>query len=301
MAKHNLQQHLTSFCHAVQTGSISKAADRMDLSQPTVSLQIQQLESELDTLLFERRGPKISITHEGELLYQMALPLVEGFEHLLADLQAKRGLMDQGEINIAAGESASLYILPKLLSQFAEQFPGIRVRIHEGGGVAGIQLLREGTVDFALGSFRTSPPDDMIYSPTFSYPQVLITPLDHPLTKQQGHITIESLADYPFIMPPRHLNTYSMLDFAFTEAGAKPHVIIEGAGWAMIKRCVMANAGIAIVSGVCLDDRGDIYQHPLEQFEHRTYGMILRRGKVLSPQAKALLKLIDPKLAATRA
>jgi len=80
--KHNRLQQLRGFCYATQTGSISKAAERMSLSQPSVSLQIQALERELDVVLFERRGPKIKLTPEGHILYELALPLVEGLEAL---------------------------------------------------------------------------------------------------------------------------------------------------------------------------------------------------------------------------
>jgi len=80
--KHNRLQQLRGFCYAAQTGSISKAAERMYLSQPSVSLQIQALERELSVVLFERRGPKIKLTPEGQVLYELALPLVEGLETL---------------------------------------------------------------------------------------------------------------------------------------------------------------------------------------------------------------------------
>ena len=73
---------LRSFCFAAQAGSVSKAAERMFLSQPTVSLQIQALERELKTALFERRGPRITLTPEGKTLYELALPLVEGIDAL---------------------------------------------------------------------------------------------------------------------------------------------------------------------------------------------------------------------------
>ena len=75
--KQNRLKQLRAFCHAARTGSVSAAAEKIFLSQPTVSLQIQALERELDTVLFERRGPKIRLTPEGELLYELAQPLVE--------------------------------------------------------------------------------------------------------------------------------------------------------------------------------------------------------------------------------
>jgi len=80
--KQNRLQQLRGFCYAAQEGSISRAAERMYLSQPSVSLQIQALERELETTLFDRNGPKIELTHDGRLLFELAQPLVDGFNHL---------------------------------------------------------------------------------------------------------------------------------------------------------------------------------------------------------------------------
>ncbi len=74
--KQNRVQQLRGFCYAAQAGSVSKAAERLFLSQPSVSLQIQALERELKVTLFERRGPKITLTPDGKTLYDLAASLV---------------------------------------------------------------------------------------------------------------------------------------------------------------------------------------------------------------------------------
>jgi DNA-binding transcriptional LysR family regulator len=89
--KQNRLQQLRGFCCAAQAGSISKAAEKLFLSQPSVSLQIQALEREFKTTLFERRGPKISLTPDGKTLYELAAPLVEEIDALEDTFTAKRG------------------------------------------------------------------------------------------------------------------------------------------------------------------------------------------------------------------
>jgi len=74
--KHNRLPQLRGFCYAARSKSISKAAENMFLSQPSVSLQIKALERELGVRLFERRGPRISLTHDGQRLLELAWPLV---------------------------------------------------------------------------------------------------------------------------------------------------------------------------------------------------------------------------------
>ena len=88
--KQNRLQQLKGFCAVVEARSVSKAANRLSLTQPTVSLQVQSLERDLHATLFERRGPKIELTFEGELLYELARPLVEGLTALDAGIMSSR-------------------------------------------------------------------------------------------------------------------------------------------------------------------------------------------------------------------
>src|SRR2546425_11096274 len=92
--KQNRFQQLRGFCYAASSGSISKAAKRMSLSQPAVSQQIQGLENELAVTLFVRRGAKIQLTHDGELLFEMARGLIEELEHLDEAFRQRRFEVD---------------------------------------------------------------------------------------------------------------------------------------------------------------------------------------------------------------
>ncbi|HSR55032.1 MAG TPA: LysR family transcriptional regulator [Alphaproteobacteria bacterium] len=291
--KQNRLQQLRGFCYAVQTGSISKAAERMYLSQPSVSLQIQALEREMGVTLFERRGPRIRVTPEGEMLYEISLPLLEGLDTLSENFAARRGTLESGELNVAAGESTILYLLPEIVKRFAGRYPGIRVRFHNVPGRHGLTLLREDAVDFAVGSFRDVP-DDITYQPIYAFDQVLITPLDHPLAQRQ-EVSLQDISPYEFILPPRHLNTLSMVELAFQQHDLSLNVCLEAGGWEVIKKYVEMGIGISIVSGICLNRRDRLAKHGLGQyFPRRTYGVVMRRGKFLSPQAKRFIELIDP-------
>lgn len=291
--KHNRLQQLRGFCYAVQAGSISKAAERMYLSQPSVSLQIQALERELNVTLFERRGPRIRLTPEGQVLYELALPLLEGLDTLPETFAARRGSLESGELNIAAGESTILYLLPDIVHRFAEKYPGIGVRFHNVPGREGLSLLREDAVDFAVGSFRDVP-DDITYQPTCSFDQYLITAMDHPLAERQ-QVDLADISPYDFILPPRHLNTLSMVELAFQQHSLSLNVRLEAGGWEVIKRYVEMGLGISIVSGICLRDDDRLTKHSLGRyFPRRTYGVVMRRGKFLSPQAKRFIEYIDP-------
>ncbi len=293
--KQNRMQQLRGFCYAVQTGSISKAAERMFLSQPSVSLQIQALEREMSAMLFERRGPRIRLTPEGETLYELALPLVEGVDGLRQAFAARKGEVSDGELDIAAGESTILYLLPELMRSFTTRYPGIRVRFHNVPGRQGLKLLRDDVVDFAVGAIAEVP-DYIEYHPLYSFDEMLITPPDHPLAKQQ-QVALEDISGYGFILPPRHLNTLDMVTLAFRQHGLEIDVRIEAGGWEVIKNYVRMGLGISIVSGVCLTGQEQLVSHSLaEFFPPRSYGVVIRKGKFLSPQARRFIEFLDPEL-----
>lgn len=290
----NLNQHrqLRAFCYAAQTGSISKAAARLKLSQPSVSLQIQALEKDLDTLLFERCGPKIRLTPAGELLLEMSQPLVDGFSRLADSFAARLGEVHAGPLDIASGEATLLYILPEIIKSFSDQFPQIDVRLHNVTGRDGMTLLRADEVDFAVGSM-IDVPDDMVYHPIYDYKPALIMCKGHPLESKQ-RITLEDISPYGLILPPKHLSTWSAVDLVFQQHGVPYNVVLEAGGWEVIKRYVEIGTGISIVTSICLRGFENLSVKPMDAyFPNRSYGVVVRRGKFLSPQAKQFLEMMD--------
>lgn len=291
--KQNRLKQLRAFCHAARTGSISEAADKVFLSQPTVSLQIQALERELDTVLFERRGPKIRLTPEGKILFKLSQPLVEGMDKLHETFVAQQGLLEAGDLNIAAGESTILYVLPEPLKQFMEQHPRIRVKLHNvTGGRDGLSRLRADEADFAVGSMLDVP-DDIIYKPLVTYSPELIVPIGHPLAELES-VTLKDIAPYGLILPPPSLTTWRMVDLVFRQHELKFKTGLEAGGWEVIKKYVELGMGISIVTDVCLTGEEKLVKKPLDEyFPKRTYGIVLRRGKYLSPQAKRFIEMME--------
>ncbi|MES9843449.1 MAG: LysR family transcriptional regulator [Candidatus Sedimenticola sp. 6PFRAG5] len=291
--KQNRLKQLRAFCHAAQTGSISEAAEKIFLSQPTVSLQIQALERELETVLFERRGPKIRLTPEGEILFKLSQPLVEGMDKLHETFAAQQGLLESGELNIAAGESTILYVLPSPLKHFMAQHPKIRVKMHNvTGGRDGLSRLRADEADFAVGSM-IDVPDDIVYKPLVTYSPALIVPQDHPLADKQ-RITLEDISPFGLILPPPSLTTWRMVDLVFRQHDVKFKTALQAGGWEVIKRYVELGLGISIVTDVCLTGEEKLVKFPLDEyFPTRSYGIVLRRGKYLSPQAKRFIDTLE--------
>lgn len=289
--KNNNLKQLRAFCQAVRSGSITKAAERLFLSQPSITLQIQALERELNVTLFERRGPNLKLTPNGESLYALAGPLVDGMDALQENFAAHQGLLESGELNIGAGESTILYILPETVRRFVAAYPGIKLRINNVTGRDGLKMLRADEIDFAVGSMLDMP-NDLIYQQVVTYDPVLITPLDHPLA-QLPTVTLEDISHYGMILPPSHLSTWRIVKYVFQQNNLTFLVTLEAGGWEVIKKYVELGMGISIVTDICLTGHEKLVRIPLNQyFPQRGYGLVLRKGKFMSPQARRFVEIL---------
>jgi DNA-binding transcriptional LysR family regulator len=272
---------------------MTDAAEQLFLSQPAISLQIRALEREIDTILFERHGPKINLTREGQELYEMARPLVEGLDSLNARFNRKmKGDLDSGEVIIAAGESTIIYLLPRLVKLFRERYPNIHVQLRNVTGRDGLAMIRDDEVDMAIGSMLDVP-SDITYQPVYSFEPALIMPLGHKLAEQK-RVRIEDIAPYGLILPPRRLTTWRMVDRVFQQHQVPFNVTLEVGGWEVIKRYVELDFGVSIVTGICLRDSDKLVAKNMSAyFPKRSYGSVMRRGKYLSAQARAFLDVTE--------
>jgi DNA-binding transcriptional LysR family regulator len=293
--KNNRLKQLRAFYQVVRCGSISRAAEKLYLSQPSVSLQIQALERELAITLFERRGPHLKLTPEGEVLYQLSEPLVDGIDKLQENFAAHFGKLESGELNIGAGESTILYVLPEPVRRFVSAYPKVHLKLHNVTGRDGLKMLRADEIDFAVGSMLEMP-EDIEYTPVVSYDPMLITPWHHPLADkaaQGGEITLADVSQYGLILPPAHLSTWRIVKYVFQQHNLTFTVTLEAGGWEVIKKYVELGMGISIVTDICLTGAENLARIPLTRyFPKRGYGLVVRKGRFLSPQAERFIDLL---------
>ena len=251
---------------------------------------MKALENELNTTLFERRGPKIALTPEGEQLYELAHPLVEELTGLDANFEARRNKVERGRLSIAAGESTIQYVLPTTVQKFASAHPGILLALNNVTGVDGLQQLRERRVDFCVGPLLDVSPD-LEFEPIVSFDPVLITARDHPLSKCRT-VTLKQISRYPLILPPRHLSTWRQVEVVFLQHRLPYEVRLEVGGWEVIKRYVELGLGISIVMSVCLTGAERLRSISVKKFfPKRVYGIVRLKGRLLSPQARRFLEI----------
>ncbi|GLQ48302.1 transcriptional regulator [Dyella lipolytica] len=295
--KGNRLKQMRAFVATVKLGTLSRAAESLYLSQPSISLQLQALERELGVELLQRSRRRINLTDAGEALYELARPLVEGWENLDRDFQSKIKGLQGGRLTVAAGSSTIQYLLPELVRRYRDRFPAVQLQLANVTGKDGMALLRADEADFAVGSMLDVP-NDIAWAPVYHYDPMLIMPKDHPLASKEN-VALEDLSPYGLILPPQRLSTYRLVDLVFQQRQVPYHVAIEVGGWEVIKEYVAMGLGISIVTGICITDadRNRLAVRNMRQyFPQRSYGVVMRKSKFLSAEARAFIDLIRPGL-----
>ena len=290
-------RQLRAFCHAAQLQSMSKAADRLSLTQPAVSRQIRALEEEFLTALFVRRGPRISLTAAGRRLLRMALPLVESMDRLPETFAEDVRRTVSGEIHITAGMASSAFVLPRYIARFRERYPDVRVHITTVAGRDAVRIILDRRADFGIGAMEVVP-DNISFRKIQSSRYVFVTPPDHPLAVLDT-ISVDDLGKYPTVMPAAGTFTRDLADSATRHFRFTWKVAMEAMGWDVTIRYVEAGLGPAVVPDFCVTERDRVRVIPFEEriygfVRPRTYGVIMRRDAFLSLAATRFIQTTDP-------
>ncbi|MBN1668744.1 MAG: LysR family transcriptional regulator [Anaerolineales bacterium] len=239
---------LNIFLHVVETHSFSTAAQRLHISQPTVSKQIKELESELKTELFLRGPGGVQLTEAGKTLVPWARKLVRD----CVDLENMMGSLDQeisGHLKIACSTTSGKYILPQLAARFREKNLGVRISILPctQENIA-LQLLSE-EADLGVASIELVGVG-VECQPFLTDEVILIVPAAHPWVKRSA-IDPEELLDEPILLREPTSGTRRVLQTELAQydiALDDLNVLLEVGNAEAIVLTVSAGLGISFVS-----------------------------------------------------
>ena len=290
--KHDRLRQLRAFCQAARYQSISQAAEQLDVSQPAVSRQVRTLEQELAVLLFDRKGPKISLTPAGRRLYEIAVPYVESMDRLPETFSENHRGVAGGQIEIAAGQTSATFLLPPYLKRFRELHPDVRVNLRIASGRHRMAWLRSYEVDIAFVAMDIPPPDVESVA-LFVSESVLITPEDHPLAGRR-EFNLRETVRYPTIAHSTGHYVRHVGEMYLSRHGLAPNVAVEVDGWGTIKSYVEAGLGISVVPDLCLTEHDRVWRIPFRQIAPpRPYALVRRRDDIFSLASRAFVEVIE--------
>jgi DNA-binding transcriptional LysR family regulator len=283
---------LRSFCEIARERSFTRAAARLGLTQPAISLQMKALEEELGEPLLVRHRTQLRLTPAGELLYQHAQAVLASLEAARADITAfRQGL--RGHVALATSDTNSTYILPEVLRQFRECYPQVRIDIRDKMSSQVLQLVVDHEVDFGLATLPLLPPP-VTTEVLFRREDVVICPRGSPLAQESG-VSLAQVSPYPLLALSRRSMSRQLLEAAFQQAGAPMQVAMNLGSIEVIKRFVAIGLGFAIVPRVAVLDEvrtGQVVAIPVYGLPIREIGLVERMRKRRSTAATAFLQLL---------
>ncbi len=242
-------RQLKTFISIVKLGSFSQAAQLLGYTQSTVTTQIQLLEKSLNTLLFDRFGQQVTLTEEGQRLYNYAEKIVrleDDAKHAL-----NKSLTPHGPLIIGITESICVYHMPALLKEFSVLYPDVELKVDSYIGNDFRSLLRKRIMDlaFLLEPAVTDP--DLTSLHLWPEPIVLVASPHHALAQLEA-VTPGDLDGQILVLVESSSQYRVALEKAMDKANARPKTVLDLGQLQAIKHLVVQNTGITILPRIAV-------------------------------------------------
>ena len=239
-------KHLKYFVMVAEELHFGRAAKRLHISQPPLSMSIQQLESNLGFSLFIRNNKTVALTDAGSLFYKEALTLLRHSDDMRQiGKRVARGML--GNLRIGIGSSMLLRGLNTVIEDFQLQHPHIKVLLKEMNSSEQIQALKQEQINIGFVHSLNSEPD-IVYRLLMSEDFVCCLPKSHPLASKEV-IDLALLANENFVLFPRSIapHYHDKITSICVNAGFSPYIAHEIRNWLTIVEVVEAGLGVALV------------------------------------------------------
>nr|WP_241696928.1 LysR family transcriptional regulator [Mariprofundus sp. KV] len=229
----------------VEHNSYTDAAKALFMTQPAVSMQIKQMELQIDLPLFERDGKQVTLTEAGSELLHYARNIRQQLDEAELMLEELKGLK-RGKLHLTMASTAN-YFAPQLIAAFHHDYPGAQVTLDVTNRSGLLASLDNNTTDMVI--MGKPPKGHNVTAIRFmDNPLVVIAAPTHPLAKQKKVIPLRDLADEPFIVRERASGTRMAAEKFFAVHEMQLKTGMEMNRSEAIKQAVMAELGLGIVS-----------------------------------------------------
>ena len=288
--------HLLKIFHAVaRSGSFSRAASELAISQPSVSIQVGELERQLGVELFEPAGKSVRLTEAGRVCFDYAGRILA----LMAEAQRAMNEakdLGLGRLLIGATRTPGTYILPAILGRLKQEHPRLEIalRIDESRKIH--EMVRRQELDLAVTGRRLALPD--LEAVRIADDEiVLVVAASHRLA-DVSEVAVSDLSREPFVMREPGSGSRELVDDALHRAGVCVTPALELEGVDAVKQAVAANLGVAMLSRCAVDlevSSGRLRIVAVRNFTvERTIWLVRHRERQLPRAAQAFVALVTP-------
>lgn len=291
----NLKQ-LEAFARVAEAKSFSEAAKILYLTQPTVSAHVASLEKELGVCLLMRSTKEVSLTEEGEILYDYAMQMLELEQQIRERFGSRK--KEGAVLRIAASTIPSQYLLPEIMVRFRERYPGVRLRVMETDSAGAVEqiLSRRADIGFAGTVLEEK---QCVYIPFYQDELVVIIPGEGLEGPESAAETAAWIRRMPVILREEGSGTRKEAQRLLRQMGielSELNIVASIQNQETIKRSVRNGMGISILSRLAAEDEirsGGLRAVPLgETGGKRNINLVFDRRSLHSTEAEKLIDLV---------
>ncbi|MEG3638831.1 selenium metabolism-associated LysR family transcriptional regulator [Magnetococcus sp. PR-3] len=232
--------------------SFTRAAEELYLTQPAVTFQIRQLEEHFDTRLFDRHHNRISLTEAGQEVYSYAERILDLYRETEKAVSELTGVT-RGVVKVGASTTIGEYLLPRILSDYRDQFNDVQIRLSIDNTRTVVRKLEDATIDVGMieGPVKNK---NIAREGCLDDELVIILPPDHPLISLD-EIPVKELKAYPFVSREEGSGTRQVVHDHLLQAGLpydQLDIVLELGSTEAVKGSVEGGIGIGVVSSASL-------------------------------------------------
>ncbi|MBP2707095.1 LysR family transcriptional regulator [Microbispora sp. RL4-1S] len=267
-------QQLAYFVAVAETRHFTQAAEAVRVAQPSLSKQIRALETELGAPLFSRARGNVTLTAAGEALLPLARRILADAETARREVAELAGLR-RGRVRLGATPSLCAGLLADVLARYHGDYPGVELRVEEGGSRDLVRDLARGQLDLALIILPLQSSDPALVTEEILRENLVVASVSD--RARRSHMRIDELRGRPMVMFRRGYDVREATLAACRQAGFEPRFAVEGGEMDAVLRFVEAGLGIAVVPSMVLDNRPRLIGTPLVPGLRRTVALAHRK------------------------
>ncbi|CCB66624.1 LysR substrate-binding domain-containing protein [Hyphomicrobium sp. MC1] len=278
--------------------NITEVANAIYVSQSGVSKQIRELEEELGSSLFIRRGKRLlGLTDLGAQVARIAERVLFEAENI-KQAAAQFSTQDKGVLQVATTHTQARYVLPEIIVKFKEKFPDVRLDLRQSNprDISSLLLASDADIGIATGVFGSN--DEIITFPFYSWEHIVIAPAGHPLESKRA-VSLYELAQFPLITYESGITGRPHIDEAFEKAGISPNITITALDADVIKAYVEWGLGIGIIAPMAYDENRDHNLRMIDTvkvFSPSMSSIAIRRGRLQRGFVYRFIELCAPQV-----
>lgn len=291
-------REISTFLQVAQQQSFSKAARQLGYSQAAVTIQIKQLEKELNVHLFDRIGKQISLTHQGQIFYGYAVSIINNME---AARSAVSNVMDASQLNgqlcLGTIESICASIFPELLAEYHRLYPHVTVSIITDSPEVLLNRMNENAIDIVYLLDRRIY--DNHWCKTLETPErnIFAASPQHPLAAASRELELDEVLQYPFLLTEKNASYRYMLEQYLASAGRFVKPFLEIGNTEFIIRMLLKNMGISFLPEFTIRKelkQGTLTELKVHGFHMQTWRQIFyHKDKWVTPEMRVFLSLAE--------